>query len=181
MPQSETVPYWTLAQHFTLGDRMFQSNTGPSFPTHQYMIAGQSAEGSENPNGLPWGSDAPQTNRVALVGPNGTDRPGVYPCFDYQTMADLLDAKGVSGRYYAPGVTTNTNGIAVFGSGFIWSAFQAIRHIRFSTDWNNNVVTPNTQMLNDIASGQLGQVTWVVPAGPYSDHAGAGLTAAGPD
>ena len=181
VPQSETMPYWNLAHQFTLGDRMFQSNTGPSFVAHQYMIAGQSANSDENPDGQPWGCDSPQTNRVALIGPNGTDLPGVYPCFDYKTMADLLDAKGLSWRYYAPGVTATKNGIAVFGSGFIWSAYQAINHIRFGPDWTANVVSPNTQVLTDIANGQLAQVTWIVPAGSYSDHAGAGLTAEGPD
>ena len=49
VPQAETVPYWTLAKTFTLGDRMFESNSGPSFVAHQYMIAGQSADADENP------------------------------------------------------------------------------------------------------------------------------------
>jgi len=181
VPQSETVPYWTLAQRFTLGDRMFQSNTGPSFVAHQYMIAGQSGGTDENPNGQPWGCDAPATERVALIGPNGTDLPGIYPCLDYQTMADVLDAKGITWKYYAPGITTNGNGIAVYGSGFIWSAFQAIRHIRFGPDWTTDVISPNAQVLTDIANGQLAQVTWITPAGSYSDHAGAGLTSEGPD
>src|ERR1035438_6055775 len=43
----EIAPYWTLARQFTLGDRMFQSNTGPSFVAHQYMIAGQSGRTAE--------------------------------------------------------------------------------------------------------------------------------------
>src|ERR1700751_2454256 len=43
VPQSETVPYFTLGEAYTFGDRMFQSNTGPSFVAHQYMIAGQAA------------------------------------------------------------------------------------------------------------------------------------------
>ncbi len=47
---SEIAPYWTLARQYTLGDRMFQSNTGPSFVAHQYMIAGQSGKASENPS-----------------------------------------------------------------------------------------------------------------------------------
>jgi hypothetical protein len=96
VPKSDTVPYWTLASQFTLGDRMFQSNTGPSFVAHQYMIAGQSGKASENPNEGVWGCDAPETARVALIGPNDTDLPGVYPCSDYKTMADLLDAKNIS-------------------------------------------------------------------------------------
>ena len=54
----EIAPDWTLAKEFTLGDRMFQSNTGPSFVAHQYMIAGQSGKASENPSGSVWGCDA---------------------------------------------------------------------------------------------------------------------------
>jgi phospholipase C len=168
---SETVPYWTLAQEFTLGDRMFQSNTGPSFVSHQYMIAGQSGGASENPNGSVWGCDADPAETVPLVGPNGTDLPGVFPCFDYRTMADLLDAKGVTWRYYAPGPTTDE---------FFWlSAYQAIRHIRYGADWTSDVVSPETRVLTDIANGQLAQVTWIVPSFNNSDHPGA--PAQGPD
>jgi len=36
-------------------------------------------------------------------------------------------------------------------------------------------------VLTDIQNGQLAQVTWIVPAYTYSDHAGTGATAAGPD
>ena len=161
---SETVPYWTLAKKFTLGDRMFQSNTGPSFVAHQYMIAGQSGKASENPDTNIWGCDAKPDARVPLLGPNGTDLPGVYPCFDYQTMADLLDAKGVTWRYYAPGPTDKF---------FLLSAYQAIRHIRFGADWHEDVISPETRVLTDIANGKLAQVTWIVPAFNNSDHPGA--------
>ena len=162
--KSEVEPYWDLAQRFTIGDRMFQSNTGPSFEAHQYMIAGQAGNASENPDGHVWGCDAPANERVALVGPNGTDLPGVYPCFDYETMADLLDTKKVTWRYYAPGSND---------SFYIISAFQAIKHIRFGNDWTNNVISPETQVLTDIASGQLAQVTWIIPTFNNSDHPGA--------
>jgi len=168
--KNEVQPYWDLAQKFTIGDRMFQSNTGPSFVAHQYMIAGQSGKASENPSGGVWGCDAAANARVALVGPNGTDLPGVFPCFDYQTMADLLDARGVTWKYYAPGTTDGF---------FIISAFQAVKHIRYGQDWQNNVVSPETQVLTDIGNGQLAQVTWIVPTFNNSDHPGA--PAQGPD
>ena len=42
VPRSDVEEYWSLAQNYVLGDHMFQSNTGPSFVAHQYMIAGQS-------------------------------------------------------------------------------------------------------------------------------------------
>jgi phospholipase C len=177
VPQNETVPLWTLAKTFTLGDRMFQSNTGPSFVAHQYMIAGQSANTDENPARGPWGCDAPATERVAVIGPNGTDLPGVYPCFDYPTMADKLDAKGISWRYYAPAAT----GADALQGGFVWSAFQAIRHIRFGADWTTKVISPENEVLIDIPNGKLARVTWITPGAAYSDHAGPGATAEGPD
>src|SRR5271163_4273399 len=113
VPQSETLPIWTLAKAYTLGDRMFQSNTGPSFVAHQYLIAGQSADADENPqradgtSASVWGCDSAPTTTVDLLGPNGTDLPGPHPCFDYQTMADLLDAKGITWKYYAPAIGTS--------------------------------------------------------------------------
>jgi phospholipase C len=35
VPSNQIQPYWTLAQQYALGDRMFESNTGPSFPAHE--------------------------------------------------------------------------------------------------------------------------------------------------
>ncbi|HEV2487588.1 MAG TPA: alkaline phosphatase family protein [Terracidiphilus sp.] len=169
---TETVPYWTLASNFTLGDRMFQSNTGPSFVAHQYMIAGQSDQTSEDPSNSVWGCDSPAGTTVALVGPNGTDLPGIYPCFNYMTLGDLLDAKSISWRYYAPGAVSGDEG-------FEWSAYQAISQIYFGPDWTGNVISPETQVLTDIANGKLAQVTWVIPAFNNSDHAGS--PAQGPD
>jgi phospholipase C len=179
VPQSETAPLWALAEQFTLADRMFQSNTGPSFVAHQYMIAGQSAMAVDNPNNEDisingnWGCDSPPGTTVPVLGPNGTEIPGPFPCFDYQTLADLMDAQGVTWRYYAPSEH--------HGGGYIWSAYDAIRHIRFGSDWTRNVISPNTQILADVPNGTLAQVTWVVPDAAYSDHAGPGITAEGPD
>ncbi len=170
VPEKDVEAYWTLARQYVLGDRMFQSNTGPSFVAHQYMIAGQSANVAENPTGSVWGCDAAAGTTAALLGPNGTDLPGVYPCFDYQTIADLLDDKGVTWRYYAP---------ASGDSFFILSAYQAIRHIRFGQDWNDNVISPQNRVITDIKHGELAQVTWIVPDWAHSDHPGSGSE--GPD
>src|SRR5579864_2712383 len=40
---SDVGPYFQLAEQYTFGDRMFQTNQGPSFPAHQFIIAGTSA------------------------------------------------------------------------------------------------------------------------------------------
>lgn len=166
VPSSEIQPYWTLASEYTLADRMFQSNTGPSFAAHQYMIAGQSGESDEDPfpTSSVWGCDAPAGTTVQVVGPNGTDLPGVFPCFDYQTMADLLDAVGLTWRYYAPANTPPMNSTA--------SAYEAIRHIFYGKEWKSNNISPETQVLTDVAKGELAEVTWVIPDWLHSDHPG---------
>ena len=37
--------------------------------------------------------------------------------------------------------------------------------------WTNNVIIPQSQVLTDIANGQLAQVSWIIPDGKSSDHA----------
>lgn len=41
--QSDVQPYFTMAETYTFGDRMFQTSEGPSFPAHQYILSGTSA------------------------------------------------------------------------------------------------------------------------------------------
>ncbi|MGA3080357.1 MAG: alkaline phosphatase family protein [Terracidiphilus sp.] len=165
IPSGQIQPYRTLAAAYTLGDRMFQSNSGPSYPAHQYMIAGESGLADNDPTGYVWGCDAPAGTTVGLVGPNGTSLPGIFPCFDYQTMADLLDAQGIYWRYYAP---------ADLPSGSAFSAYEAISHIFYGEDWTKDVISPQTQVLTDIANGELAQVTWIVPDLAHSDHPASG-------
>ena len=83
-----------------------------------------------------------------------------------------MDANGVTWRYYAARPPQN---------GYIWAAFDAIRHIRYGSDWTANVISPPTQVLTDIQNGTLAQVTWITPDWRFSDHAGTGATAEGPD
>jgi phospholipase C len=166
LPQREVQPYWEMASQYVLADRMFESNSGPSFTAHQYLIAGQSGGALDNPSILDqkvyaWGCDSPPNARVTTVLSTNPGQ-GVYPCFDYKTLGDLLDARQVAWRYYAPS----------FGKlGAIWSAYDAIHHIRFGPDWKTDVINPETRVLTDIAAGNLAPVTWVVPSTLNSDHA----------
>jgi phospholipase C len=176
---SDVQPYFTLAEQYTFGDRMFQTNEGPSFPAHQFIISGTSAPetgsnlfASENPSAAPAGCIAPATETVSVIDPNGseTSNPKIYPCFDHPTLTDELDSAGVSWRYYAP------------SAGSIWTGPDAIQHICqeqtvsgtltcTGPDWIADVVIPQTQVLVDIANRNLAQVTWVIPDGDESDHA----------
>jgi phospholipase C len=165
VPEREVEPYWELAERFTFGDRMFQSNTGPSFPAHLYLVAGDAAFVADNPNELgttryAWGCDSPPDARVTLLNAEGREVPGPWPCFDFPTLADVALGTGITWRYYAPPMNS---------LGFIWSAFDAIRHIRFGPEWDD-VISPETRVLHDARVGDLPAITWVVPSAQNSDH-----------
>jgi phospholipase C len=172
---SEVRPYFQMAEEYTFGDRMFQTNQGPSFPAHQFIISGTSALtatstlfASENPSSVRAGCIAPPGSRVPVIDPSGHEFCSTYPCFDHPTLSDELDADGISWRYYTPSV------------GSIWTGPNAIEHIcQARTDnghsvctgtaWSN-VIIPQTKVLTDIANHNLRAVSWVIPSGQASDH-----------
>ena len=182
VPSSDVQPYFALAEQYTFGDRMFQTNEGPSYPAHQFMLSGTSAPSpgsnlfdAENPFSIgfgPVGCTVPASETVAMIDPAGNEVVNMYPCFEHETMPDLLDLNGVTWRYYTP------------LAGSIWAAPNSIRHmcepqgingvlVCNSYEWNHNVVISKIQVLTDIRNGQLANVSWVIPTGQASDHAGA--------
>ncbi len=173
-PPAEVQQYWTLAHRYVLADRMFPSQLDASWTAHQFLIAGQAGGTANNPDATPWGCDAPSGTLVGYMQANRTVTGGVFPCFSYPTLAAELDAAGVSWRYYAPPVFGGNVG------GLVWSAFDAIKPVRYGPDWVAHVVSPETRFLSNVAAGQLAGVTWIVPDLANSDHAGSG-SATGPD
>ena len=165
VPQDETKPYWAIAKQFTLADRMFSPETGPSYPGHQYIIAGQSAFAIGNPDDplFRWGCDAQPGTTTPILEADGTVDPnGPFPCFNYLTLGDLLDRRGVSWRYYTE-LEEKEFGVGV-------QPYSAIRHVRYGKDWNK-VVTPQVQIFWDLLTGNLASVSWVNPMLVVSDHA----------
>ncbi len=169
VPQSQVQPYFDMAEQYTFGDRMFQTNQGPSYPAHQFLLAGTSEPSvgsdllaAENPissdNATEGGCDAAAGTFVQLITPAGDEHTHMFPCFDHPTLTDLLDGAGLSWRYYAPSPDS------------IWTAPSSIHHIRYGNDWQN-VVIPQTAVLTDIQNGNLASVSWVIPDGLDSDHA----------
>ena len=167
MTKDDIPNYWAYAQHFVLADHMFASMDGASFPNHLYTIAADGLGTLEIPTGGEggkgsWGCDANPKITVPVMAVNGAISD-VFPCFDPQTLADSLNTKGVSWKYYAPPVGER---------GYVMSTFDAVKHIRDSGYWNANVVPPE-QFAIDAAKGQLPAVSWIV-AGAQSEHPPAG-------
>jgi|HubBroStandDraft_5_1064220.scaffolds.fasta_scaffold16601_2 phospholipase C len=207
--QSDVQPYFTMAETYAFGDRMFQTNQGDSFPAHQYILAGTSrvcTPQAECPSGITTSvtiSDNPANNErpdgtywAGCLAPPGStinaiDLSQPFPqsgfgitqlCLEHPTLTDLLNNAGLSWKYYA----------ALPGD--IWTAPNAIQHMCVpspaypsetsqctGSDWMNHVVIEGSgaQIVTDIGNQQLSAVTWVIPDGANSDHAD-GNTGGGP-
>ncbi len=187
---SEVQPYFQMAETYTFADHMFQTNQGPSMPAHQFLISGTSAPSTgsdlfaaENPatDGPPnAGCDASAGSTVALIDPTGNENSytPIYPCFEHQTLTDLLEANGNTWRYYT------SSGYRGGGGQAIWIGPESIEHMCgpnapppnatacVGSDWINDVILNQAQILTDITNNQLPDVSWVIPTGQASDHPG---------
>lgn len=175
-------PYLFIAENYGWANYMFQTNQGPSFPAHQFLFGATSApsraadhkgtfaaENAKNNNKIN-GCIAPDGSTVALINANGVEYRKVYPCFEHKTLGDVLDATGLSWRYYTP------------GAGDLWSAPDAIQHIcRPSAGtctggmWRKHVALLPTDVFGDLRNCALPDVAWVIPSAQYSDHPGTNL------
>jgi len=193
-------PYFHIAENYGFANYMFQTNQGDSFPAHQFLFSGTSAPvaypdqyydwlamQNPNPENNPAGCVARAGTYVLEFEPNGNISQGYnngFPCYDHNTLADLLDNNVVNGhpqpiswRHYAPRIT-NT----------IWTAPNAIKHICVPNKptggvctgpiWKSHVVADSVQILTDLGANpnqkrcDLQPVSWVVPDGNWSDHPG---------
>src|SRR5208283_4177506 len=116
---SPLVPYFDIAAKYGFANYFFQTNEGPSQPAHDFLFGGTSAPtgnpsvqyfnyfGADNPaGGGVTGCEAASTQTVTLVNPDGNDgdntfpKAKLYPCFEHQTLSDLLEGAGKTWKYY---------------------------------------------------------------------------------
>jgi phospholipase C len=171
------IPQYTaLASQYTFADQVLQSNEGPSFPAHIYLIAATSGSPgsqwniSENdragfdaqPMKHPPGCDAPPGTGVATIDMTsafpGNEGNLIFPCITPLTIFDELDSAHISWKYYTPSVD------------FIWTSPYAIQSL-YQND-KADVIVPETRVLSDIQKNRLAQVSYVIPSGLNSDHPG---------
>jgi phospholipase C len=174
-------PYLTLATSYGWANYMFQTNQGPTFPSHQFLFGGTSAPSASDDaigtfadsNMFPTGNNpiagcaAPSTIHVDLIEAGGATGT-IYPCFEHETLSDLLDAIGVTWKYYNPGVhsiTTAPNAIS-----HICVPSQPSGGSCIGTEFASNVNVRPSQVLTDISNCKLAGVSWVTPSGNNSDH-----------
>jgi phospholipase C len=167
--------YWRWAERYVLHDGFFASAQGPSFPNHLYSIAATSGGAHDNPRqdrklfeewikendrAKTWGCDTMEDSLVVIEDSEGV-REEVPPCFDFLTEGDLLTAAGIPWAYYAADYQQN---------GYIWSAYNAVRHIREDPEvWQNHMFGVDGVM-RDAQEGRLPPVTWITPRFHLSEH-----------
>jgi phospholipase C len=182
--------YWAYAQRFTLADRFFSSIYGPTGPEHLWTISGQSDRFVDHGRDDQAGTGPPreycddpeelafsfkkltpvQTDFAyeleerrelipEMVRRFWTER---WPCTDIKTLPDLLEANGVSWKYYR-------------GENPWADPLRQIRHIRRGPMWNKRV--PESRFIPDVDAGRLPQVSWLIPPVELSEHPPASVCA----
>ena len=172
---SDITQYTALATQYAFADEVMQSNEGPSFPAHIYLIAATSGtpgshfnisenDGTKPPT--PTGCNAQAGKRVKTIDMStafpGVEGHPIFPCINPLTIFNELDSAHISWKYYAPLINS------------IWTAPYAIQSL-YQND-RANVIVPETTVLSDIQNGTLAQVSYVIPSGHNSDHPGHGNT-----
>ena len=168
--QEQDIPnYWQYARHFTLADQFFSGDMGPSFPGHMFTLAAQSGWVRDDPHWhfltvLPeWGCDDPGGTVVETLDPTSCANKNLFPCFDFPVLPDILPP-GISWKFYGTDYPTG-----------IWTMFDAIKHIRNSPAWSNNVVS-DSNFQTDLQNGTLPNLVWLVPQSLNDEHPGYGIS-----
>jgi phospholipase C len=183
---SDVAPYFQIASQYGYANYMFQTNQGPSFPSHQFTFGGTSiagvgpepdwfvSENSLNAINQQYGCASPASTLVQQLNPTTqSESTSIFPCFTRSTLADVFAAAtpAITWTYYVPGANSlqaapnaiSTLCTPVNGNctGEYWSKGS-----------NGYVNTTPSAILTDIGKCDLKQVSWVVPTGLDSDHAG---------
>ena len=170
--RSDIPNYWRYAKRFTLADRMFSSMYGPTIPEHMYTVAATSGRIVSNrleprgprdyckdarerferlrhhPKLMEWERKVRIARIKALL-------EKVQACVDVNTIFPELEKRDISWKYYGyPNQFHN--------------AMQAIDEIRNTERWQN-VVIPD-EFVRDARSGDLPQVSYVLPPVHFNDH-----------
>lgn len=149
--QADIPNYWTYAQQFGLSDNFFSSMATNSAPNHLAMIAAQT--GGLYGSSLMTGCKSKQNTQEESKAASSGNEYFSYPCYNIQTLPDLLTTAGKSWRYYS--------------SVGIWNAPQMIQ----STFNSKNIVSNPNQFVTDVTNLKMADVSWITPAGNDSnDH-----------
>ena len=170
----EDLPnYWRYAKQYAIADRMFSSMYGPTIPEHLFTIAATGARivsnklTPEDGRGL-YCEDVRERFHKLLkhkrlihwertVQLDKIERllKRIHACLDVKTIFPELEKKGISWRYYG-------------GRDQFHNALLAVKEIRRTDRWKN--VGYPERFVEDARSGNLPQVSYLLPPKKYNEH-----------
>jgi hypothetical protein len=211
VPQTDVQNYWSLASQYAMADHVYQMSMGPSYGSHQYLIAGQTGgitggggllppyAVSDNPNNgsntaqlsATSGCDAAVTNLVTIdtshpyVAPRQVNQQGYAnpPCQNYQTIFGLMEAA----QSPAPSARPNWRYVSPYLKS-IWNAPLGVSKLYNEGLTYGGFLYAQDEVkwfYNTVHTGNLPQLTYIVPCSQWSDHPGVkrflGNTYTGPN
>jgi phospholipase C len=168
--------YWDIAAKYVLGDQFFAVTSTSSFPGHQYIVADQSVDTdsdivADQPNPGNGCKDGPNARvSVPALGGDGyleTVWRGIGgECYGNVTLADRMEAKGVSWTHYTTMQWSAAQQTFVH-SGVFDGFINSRRWYQETDQWPTSL----DSLQADIQKGSLASVTWVKPPCiALSDH-----------
>ncbi len=147
--QQDIPDYWAYAQQFGLGDNFFSSFDTNSTPNHMAMVAAESGGIFDTLNGLGCSAKA---NGITFSRNTSGQEYWDYACYNINSIPNEMDKAGLSWRFYSQSK--------------IWDAPLYIKDLAKSP---NNITNAN-QFVADVKSGNMADVSWVIPTIQASDH-----------
>ncbi len=161
--QADLPNFWRYAQRFTLGDHMFSSAAGTTFPNHLFSVAAQTGGVIGNPHywQVGWGCDSgPQTLTEHLNSAGKSVEVRGAPCFSFQSFADTLQHAQRSWGYYAAPPSD---------LGYLFSTLDAFKSIRTTSLWGQHV-KDELSFAADARAGRLPFFSWVTARYDETSH-----------
>ncbi len=155
--------YWSYARHYTLCDRFFSSEMSESLTNHLYSVAAQSG-------GLIGGLSSIKSIEEVLGEKGG---------FSFASIVKSFTKGSVSWKYYVETrpMTADHNSYGVLPSLWfgepktfsLWNPLAGFKAVRENPGQMKNLVDLK-EYFQDLNSGTLPEVSWIVPTFEDSEH-----------
>jgi phospholipase C len=176
--QREIPNYWAYAQNFVLQDRMFEPNASWSLPEHLFMVSEWSALcTSADPFSCVNALDAP--GLPPDFNNNGKPRPA--PFYAWTDLTWLLHKNNVSWAYYVMSGTqpdtaddeemATPTAVQNPKTPGIWNPLPFFTTVQNDGELGN--IQDLSQFYAAAQNGTLPAVSWICPAGRFSEHPAA--------
>jgi len=176
--QREIPNYWTYAHDFVLQDRMFEPNVSWSLAAHLFMISEWSARCTTNGDPSSCRSEIERpAYPLDFNDPTFHPRHRLPPDYPWTDLTFLLHRAGVGWAYY---VFAGTEPDCVDGAATcppkaqnaktpgIWNPLPWFDTVKQDGELGN--IQDMSNFYRAAAAGTLPAVSWICPAGKYSEH-----------